>query len=267
MRSNQLLYSLVLILALSTAATSGYAGPDGGIKPIDPDLDMTKLGRIERNPLQDRGPNVTKETADKLERDIEQFDQRLGLKAPPVSSPALRPGYNRHLGTKQKDATNAPIAIERQAILQEELNQTPTIGEITPPSSAVMQPTMPMNETPPAVTVSPPEEETFAGVTPDPALRSGLSGTGFQLSATDVTTLRGLFFPDGSSIALVTQSATNLELRTGAKLPSDLPLTPLPDVLLNSADATNLGYVYDGQSIVIADFDTRTVIGVVDKGT
>ena len=66
---------------------------------------------------------------------------------------------------------------------------------------------------------------------------------------------------------LVTQSATNLELRAGARLPSDLPLTPLPDVLLNSADATKLGYVYDGQSIVIADFDTRTVIGVVDKGT
>jgi hypothetical protein len=56
-------------------------------------------------------------------------------------------------------------------------------------------------------------------------------------------------------------------LGVGSTLPFDIALYPLPGTALPSAVAESLGYFFNGQSIVIADFNSRSIVGVVNNGS
>jgi hypothetical protein len=253
----------------------------GPIKPIDPGLDMTKLGRLDTGPDKRRHYDGSQSTADSLDRDIKDFDAKLGLTPPPGDQGVAGrqpPDRIGRRGTRNAGTTNPELTIkqreeaesERQAILQEEQSQSQaTIGLVTPgsPATTIGAP----SPNPPAVTVSPPSTSTelTPSTTTDQTIQGQVEDTSAPLSASDLSALRSLFFPAGASPSALpsSQSTMGVGLDVGSTLSGDVELNPLPDVALTSSDAANLGYFYDGQSIVIADFKTRSVVGVLSSAS
>jgi hypothetical protein len=256
----------------------------GGIKPIDPGLDMTKIGRIgaDTSPGVGRRNIGQQSTTDSLDRDVKDFDARLGLAATAgdqgVAGPQPPDRIGRR-GTRNAGANGQPTlrqqeaaAAEQQAISQQELGQTlATLGITRPGSTAIVSP--------PTTTTTPP-----AAVAPDPSLSTALPAsttatdqtitgqiedTSAPLSDTELTSLRGVFFPSGtpSAVATTPQSTLGVALGVGSTIPNDIALYPLPETAMPSAAAENLGYFFNGQSVVIADFNSRSIVGVVNNGS
>jgi hypothetical protein len=234
----------------SSASHDFGLGDVGGnkIKPIDPDLDMTKLGRLGSNSLS--------------ERDIQKFDEELGIKAPPADAAQnlQRGSNNRHLAPARRKLQ------QEQQELEQELNTSSlSSGSSGAPSGTDLGAPL---SSPPALKVFPPEDNSAtAGPAP------GTTATGMQtqttgtLSSSDMATLSSLLFPNGSPVTTGTASAMDLDLAVGATVPSEITLIPLPDAGLSSAEPGSLGYFFSGTSAVIAKFDTRSVVAIVSNGS
>jgi hypothetical protein len=256
----------------------------GSIKPIDPGLDMTKIGRIgaDTSPGASRRGTGPQPPDDSLDREVKNFDAKLGLTPPAGDHSVAGPQPPERIGRRgTRNAGNpeltakqqAELAADQQAISQQELGQTlATLGIARPGSTAV-------GVTPPTTATAPP-----GAVSPDPSLSTALpanttandqtiegqiDNTSAPLSDTELTSLRSVFFPSGTPSALATtpQSTRGVALGVGSTLPYDIALYPLPETALPSASAENLGYFFDGQSVVIADMDTRSIVGVVNNGS
>lgn len=257
----------------------------GGIRPVDPGLDMTKIGRLGNGTStgKDRYDNGPRSTLDSLDPDVKKFDAELGLKAPTeakgasgdqMQNQSSRPGMQKADAKRQLTAKQqAELEAEQQAVSREELNQTlATIGVATPGSNTVLSLSPPISSPTPPVTVVPdPSLSTSLppSATTDPSIQGQVEDSSAPLSADDLSSLRSVFFPTGrpSPAATTPQSTTGVALGVGSTLPFDIALYPLPGTALPSAVAESLGYFFNGQSIVIADFNSRSIVGVVNNGS
>lgn len=204
---------------------------------------MTKLGRIgSRGEQADRG---------EMDAEIKQFDRELGIKEP--ASSEVTTAAKRRITPAERRAAQQQ---------EEQLLTTPSFPDATSES--------PSNTISPAPVFPPQTSLLTNGLIPGTSTQP-LPGTAVQsqsgasLSANDFATLGAIFFPNDSVVALTNDAAAGLNLSVGATVPSDVSLIPLPDAALTSAEASDLGYFYNGQSVVIADFSTRSVVGVVNN--
>ncbi len=231
-----------------------------GIQAIDPDLDMTKIGgdMSGRSSL-----HYGEVTIDRLDRDLEKFDPQQ------VSNAQSK---DRHPATRNGSGDRRGLTDRQRAALAKQLapsNSVPTtIGSSTPIANTPfsLAPSIPSTTSP--VTVSPDASLSTALPPSQMAVQTTanqIEDTSAPLSASDLSSLRTLFFPSGGPAAALTssQSPLGVGLSVGSTLSRDIAIDPLPDIALSSADSANLGYVYDGQTIVIADYNTREVVAVL----
>jgi hypothetical protein len=260
----------------------------GGIRPIEPDL-VTRIGRDDGDMSRGAGRHDVgaHSPTDSLDRDVRNFDARLGLTppgAPRAASDAqpqdqgaragMRNASDKHQLTPRQQAI---LQAEQQAISPEDVNQELTIIGANPlPSSTTGTfgaPQSSANSSQPQATLTP-DPSLSTALPPsvaatDQAIQAQLENTSAPLTADDLTSLRDVFFPSGTPSAAATtpQSTSGVALGGGSTLPYDIALYPLPQTALPSPQTINLGYFFNGQSIVIADFDTSSIVGVVNNGS